>query len=85
LVILTMTRVYHSSRVRLPGLRAGLVDLEYPQAASDLRPAQGESVRAGSENDVLADAVASLFHDQVLYSCLASKRGATLGRREHET
>ena len=50
----------------LPGLRTRLVDLEHPQAGGDLRPALGEGVEAGSEDDVLADAAAGLFHDQVL-------------------
>ena len=50
----------------LPGLRAGLVDLEHEQAGGDLRPALGEGVQARSEDDVLADTVAGLFHDQIL-------------------
>ena len=50
----------------LPGLRTGLVDLEHPQAGGDLRPALGEGVQAGAEDDVLADAAAGLLHDQIL-------------------
>jgi hypothetical protein len=50
----------------LPLLRTGLVDLEDPQARGDLRPALGEGVQARSEDDVLADAAAGLFHDQIL-------------------
>ena len=45
----------------LPGLGTGLVDLEHPQAGGDLRPALGEGVEAGAEDDVLADAVAGLL------------------------
>jgi len=50
----------------LPSLRTRLLDLEHKQVGGDLRPALGESVQARSENDVLADAIAGLFHDQVL-------------------
>src|SRR2546422_2601515 len=48
----------------LPGLRTRLVDLEDPQAGGDLRPALGERVQAGAEDDVLGDAVAGLFGDR---------------------
>ena len=50
----------------LPGLRTRLVDLEYPQPGGDLRPALDEGVQAGAEDDVLGDAVAGLFGDQIL-------------------
>jgi hypothetical protein len=50
----------------LPGLGTGLVDLEYLQPGGDLRPALGEGVQAGSEDRVLGDAAASLFHNQIL-------------------
>ena len=50
----------------LPGLRTRLVDFEHPQAGGDRRPALHEGVQAGSEDDVLADAVTSLFHEQIL-------------------
>jgi hypothetical protein len=50
----------------LPGLRTGPVDLEHPHSGSDLRPALGERVQARTEDDVLAHALAGLFHDQVL-------------------
>src|SRR5205807_6886687 len=50
----------------LPGLGTGLVDLEHLQAGGDLRPALGETVEARSEDNVLADAAASLFHNQIL-------------------
>jgi hypothetical protein len=50
----------------LPGLGTRLVDLEYAQAGGDPGAALGEGVQAGSEDDVLADAVAGLFHYEVL-------------------
>ena len=37
----------------LPRLRAGLVDLEDPQAGGEVGPALGEGVEAGAEDDVL--------------------------------
>src|SRR5467141_368444 len=49
-----------------PSLRTRPVDLEYPQARGDLRPALGERVQAGAEDDVLGDAAAGCFSDEVL-------------------
>ena len=49
----------------LPGLRARLIDLEHAKARRDLRPSLGEAVKAGAEDDVLAQPAAGLFHDEV--------------------
>ena len=65
----------------LPGLRTGLIDLEHPQAGGDLRPALGEGVQAGAEDDVLADAAASLFHDQILDEASTGHDGCAEGAR----
>ncbi len=66
----------------LPGLRTGLVDLEHEQAGGDLRSALGEGVQARSEDDVLADAAASLLHDQILDEASAGHDGGAEGPRE---
>jgi hypothetical protein len=66
----------------LPGLRAGPVDLEDPQTGDDLRPALGEGVQAGSENDVLPDAAAGLLHDQILDEAGAGHDGGPEEGRE---
>ena len=63
----------------LPGLRTGLVDLEDPQAGGELRPALGEGVQAGAEDDVLADAAASLLHDQILDEASTGHDGGAEG------
>jgi hypothetical protein len=47
-------------------LRAGPVDLEYFQASGDVRPALGERVKPGAQDDVLVHAATGLLDDQVL-------------------
>ena len=66
----------------LPRLRTGLIDLEHEQTGGELRPALGEGVQARSEDDVLADAVGGLFHDQILDEAGAGHDGGAEGPRE---
>lgn len=49
----------------LPCLRPRAIDLENPQFRGNLRPALRKSIQSCSENDVLLDAAAELFHDHV--------------------
>jgi hypothetical protein len=50
----------------LPGLSTRSVDLENLQPMGYLWPALGEGVKARAEDDVLSDAVVSLFRYEVL-------------------
>jgi hypothetical protein len=60
-----LIREHERHRQRRPGRERG--DLaQHPQARSDLRPALGEGVQAGPEEDVLGDAPAGLLGGQFL-------------------
>ena len=66
----------------LPGLRAGLIDLEHQQAGGELRPALGEGVEARAEDDVLPDAAGGLFGDEIFDEAGARHDGGAEGPRE---
>jgi hypothetical protein len=72
-------------RCRFQAWGTGLIDLEYAQAGSEFRPALSEGVEASPEDDVLADAMTGLFHDQILDEaspghdgCSGSARGVRI-------
>ena len=50
----------------LPGLGAGLIDLEHPYPPGQVRPALGEGVQAGAEQYVLGHAAGRLLDHEIL-------------------
>jgi hypothetical protein len=64
----------------LPRLRPRLIDLEYEQTGSNLRPTLGKGVETRSENDVLPDATGSLFRDEIFDEAGAARMEARKGR-----
>jgi hypothetical protein len=66
----------------LPGLRTGPIHLEHEQPRGQFRAALGERIQAGSEDDVLLNATASLFRDQILEEAGAGHHGGAEGARE---
>src|SRR5581483_8769060 len=66
-----------------PGLRAGLVDLEYSQTGSELRSTLCESIQSGSEYDVLIDTAVSLFRNQIFDEAGSGHNGSSERAREH--
>src|SRR5213075_1294621 len=66
----------------LPRLRARRIDLEHEQTGGKLRPTLGEGVQPRSEDDVLSDAMGSLFRDEIFDEAGAGHDGGAEGPRE---